>query len=411
MKCGCDAPGLMPIEQAKDMIFRAITPINVLEHCALHDALGRVLSENIVSPINVPAYDNSAMDGYAIRASDLQSTSTLKQIGKSFAGAAFMEEVNEGECVRIMTGAQIPNGSDTVVMQENTKADDLQISFTGKVKQGDAIRPAGDDIKLGSVVLQKGKRISPIDIGLLASLGINKVPVVRRLCVAVFSTGDELLAAGETAREDRIFDSNRPMLIAMLERLGASVIDLGIIADSKADIKAAFEKANNLADCVITSGGVSVGEADYTREILEEYGQIDFWKLAIKPGKPLAFGRLSDSIFFGLPGNPVSSAVTFDQIAAPALAYLAGESSPVAVPLKAVAKSAMKKRPGRTDYQRAYYYADDSGELCVTPSVSQSSGVLSGFSDSNCYAVLENVRDAVSEGESVNILPFSTLVK
>ena len=406
MNDGCDAPGLLPIEQAKSIIYRTITPISATTSCELDNALDRVLCADIISPINVPAYNNSAMDGYALRADDLAISTTLTQIGKSFAGQAFSQTINTGECVRIMTGAQIPNGADTVVMQENTRADNEKITFTHAVKKGDAIRPAGDDIKRGNVVLPKGKRISPIDIGLLASLGINCVPVYRQLKVAVFSTGDELLKAGETPREDRIFNSNSPMLVAMLKRLGAWVLDLGIIADNKKLIQEAFEYANEHVDCVITSGGVSVGEADYTREILEEYGNVDFWKLAIKPGKPLAFGRLSKSIFFGLPGNPVSCAVTFDQIATPALAYLAGQITTPAPNLHAIATCQIKKRPGRTDYQRAFYYVDDSGQLCVKIVSSQSSGVLSGFSESNCYAVLEKERGSIQAGETVTILPF-----
>lgn len=404
---GCDTPGLMPIEKAKAIIQQMIKPISEHDSCKLNEALDRILSEDVISPINVPAYDNSAMDGYALRFIDLQETDTLIQVGKSFAGNPFTHSISKGECVRIMTGAQIPNGADTVVMQENTQANSARISFTHLVNKGSAIRPEGDDIKRGSVVLPKGKRISAIDIGLLASLGISNVPVYRQLKVAVFSTGDELLSAGDAFKEGRIYDSNRPMLVAMLKRQGAIVIDLGIIADNKIQIKAAFDRANDLADCVITSGGVSVGEADYTREILEEYGKVDFWKLAIKPGKPLAFGRLSDSIFFGLPGNPVSSAVTFDQIAAPALAYFAGQASTLENTLTAIAKCSIKKRPGRTDYQRAYYYVDDNNELSVKTAASQSSGVLSGFSTSNCYAVLENERGSIQEGETVNILPFS----
>jgi molybdopterin molybdotransferase len=230
------------------------------------------------------------------------------------------------------------------------------------------------------------------------------------LKVAVFSTGDELLAVGSAPRDDRIFDTNRPMLVAMLSKLGAEVLDLGIIPDSKEKIREAFEHANQHADCVVTSGGVSVGEADYTREILEEYGNIEFWKLAIKPGKPLAFGRLSDSIFFGLPGNPVSSAVTFDQIAAPALRYLAG--CPMASPKfqPALAASEFRKRPGRTDYQRAHFFVNEQNELSVETTGSQSSGVLSCFRQSNCYAVLENERGSVAKGEIVQVLPFSRLI-
>lgn len=410
MNCGCDAPGLMPIEQANLLIQDTITPITEIVYCKLSDALDRVIAKNIISPINVPAYDNSAMDGYAINYDDYVASNTLVQVGKSFAGNKFEGSMNKGECVRIMTGAEIPEGADTVIMQENATVNGNKITFS-KASRGDAIRPAGDDIKQGAVVMQAGDRISAIDIGLLASLGFDNIPVYRKLKVAVFSTGDELLAVGTAPRSDRIFDTNRPMLVAMLSRLGAEVLDMGIIEDNKSDIKAAFERANQYADCVITSGGVSVGEADYTRDILQEYGTVDFWKLAIKPGKPLAFGRLPDSIFFGLPGNPVSAAVTFDQIAVPALACLAGCKSTTPVLLSALAMCDFKKRAGRTDYQRAHFFVNDSGQICVESSGSQSSGVLSCFSTSNCYAVLENERGRVSQGESVNVLPFSSIIR
>jgi molybdopterin molybdotransferase len=409
MKGTCDSPGLMPIEQAMQLIMDTISPFSEVTNCDINEALDRVIAQDIISPINVPAYDNSAMDGYALRYADFLTTKTLTQVGKSFAGNSFEGVIQLGQCVRIMTGAQIPEGADTVVMQENATANADQITFI-EASQGDAIRPAGDDIQKGAVVLHVGARISPIDIGLLASLGIASIPVYRQLKVAVFSTGDELLAVGSPPRDDRIFDTNRPMLVAMLSRLGAEVMDLGIIVDDKEKIRAAFEYANKHADCVVTSGGVSVGEADYTREILEEYGTIDFWKLAIKPGKPLAFGRLSDSIFFGLPGNPVSSAVTFDQIAAPALRYLAGCKVSTLQFLPAIAATPFKKRPGRTDYQRANYFVNDQGKICVATTGSQSSGVLSCFRQSNCYVVLENQRGNVAEDESVQILPFTSLI-
>nr|WP_297348595.1 gephyrin-like molybdotransferase Glp [uncultured Glaciecola sp.] len=409
MKGTCDSPGLMPIEQAMQLIMDTITPFSEVKNCHIDEALDRVIAQDIISPINVPAYDNSAMDGYALRYADFLKTKTLAQVGKSFAGNSFEGKMQLGQCVRIMTGAQIPEGADTVVMQENATANEDQITFV-EATQGDAIRPAGDDIQKGAIVLRVGARISPIDIGLLASLGIASIPVYHQLKVAVFSTGDELLAVGNPPRDDRIFDTNRPMLVAMLSRLGAKVMDLGIIVDDKEKIRAAFEYANKHADCVVTSGGVSVGEADYTREILEEYGTIDFWKLAIKPGKPLAFGRLSDSIFFGLPGNPVSSAVTFDQIAAPALRYLAGCEVSTPQFLPAIAVTSFKKRPGRTDYQRANYFVNDQGKICVATTGSQSSGVLSCFRQSNCYVVLENQRENVAVGESVQILPFTNLI-
>lgn len=409
MNSGCDTPGLMPIEQAMRIIADTISPITDITLCELGEALDRVIAKDIVSPINVPAYDNSAMDGYALRYDDYLASNILTLVGKSFAGTKFTGAMQEGECVRIMTGAEIPEGADTVVMQENAVTNDKQITFNSASK-GDAIRLAGDDIKQGATILKVGDRINAIDIGLLASLGVSSIPVYRKLRVAVFSTGDELLAAGEQPRSDRIFDTNRPMLLAMLSKMGVDTIDMGIIEDDKAQIKAAFEYANQQADCVITSGGVSVGEADYTREILEEYGNVDFWRLAIKPGKPLAFGRLPNSLFFGLPGNPVSSAVTFDQIAAPALAILAGCKIQAPMLLPAIAASIFKKRPGRTDYQRAHYFINENGQVSVETLGSQSSGVLSCFRKSNCYAVLESARGRVSAGESVHILPFSSIV-
>ena len=438
----CDAPGLMPICEAKAIIASQITSVfkntnssstttsaeDLGEPCKLQHLVDRVLAQDVVSPINVPAYDNSAMDGYAFDYDSAQANEALTLIGKSFAGDAFKGEVQAGECVRIMTGAELPQGVDTVVMQEATSSAEnnqtVQINLLSpeKVSQGANIRRAGGDIAKGEKVFSKGHKISPIDIGLLASLGVSEARVYPQITVAVFSTGDELLAPGQPARDDRIFDSNRPMLVAMLQRLGAKVIDMGIIPDNKEAIRSAFEEANGNADCVITSGGVSVGEADYTREVLEEYGDIGFWKLAIKPGKPLAFGRLPNSFFFGLPGNPVSAAVTLDQIAAPALRLLAGEvmaseesldndlgTKPLI--LKAIATESIRKRPGRTDYQRLECFTDDEGELKLRTAGSQSSGVLSSFGRSNCYAVLEQARGNVEVGETVDVLLFGPLIK
>jgi molybdopterin molybdotransferase len=410
MRSSYDAPDLMPIQSAIELIMASIKPNFETTICALGDSLDRVIAQDIISPINVPAYDNSAMDGYALNYADYLVSRTLIQVGKSFAGNSFQGELKKGECIKIMTGAEIPKGANTVVMQENARANENRITFHD-AKPADAIRPAGDDIKKGTVVFKAGCRISPIDIGLLASLGFASVPVYKRVKVAVFATGDELLAVGSPPQSNRIFDTNRPMLIAMISRLGGEVLDLGIVADSKEKIRAAFKQANEYADCVITSGGVSVGEADYTREILEEYGTIEFWKLAIKPGKPLAFGHLPNSIFFGLPGNPVSAAVTFDQIAAPAIAYLAGCNVAKSTLLPAIASSTFNKRPGRTDYQRAHYYVSDNGLLCVKTTGSQSSGVLSCFKQSNCYAVLESARGKVLEGETLHILPFTHLIQ
>lgn len=406
----CDAPGLMSVEQARQIIFQNIQPLTDRLTLPLQEILGQVLCEDIISGVDVPAFDNSAMDGYALRYADLKTTNKLKQVGKSFAGHAFERVLGQGECVRIMTGAVIPKGADTVVMQENTTAESDCISITGQVRPGEAIRATGSDIAKNSRVLKANKRLSAIDVGLLASLGIEQVEVYRKLRVAVFSSGDELVTAGREVAQGQLFDSNRPMLIAMLSQLGCEVLDLGIVPDDKALLRQAFDYADQHADCVITSGGVSVGEADYTREVLEKAGKVDFWKLAIKPGKPLAFGRLANSLFFGLPGNPVSTAVTFEHIAAPALRLMAGEIPQAKLSLVATAKRLFRKKPGRTDYQRAQCYRDEQGKLWVEAAGSQSSGVLSGFISSNCYAVLENQRGNVKAGELVSVQLFSQLL-
>ena len=286
MGCECSTDGLMPLEQAKQTIWQAVKQVTETQACALEQALGRVLGEDIVSPINVPSSDNSAMDGYALRHQDLAHGNRFRLIGKSFAGQPFAGKVGEGECVRIMTGAEIPTGADTVVIQENTQADGQQIEILVPPRAGNAIRLAGEDVGQGTKVFDSGRLLSAMDIGMLASLGVATVTVMRKLKVAVLSTGDELQCQGNDLAKGQIFDSNRPALKAMLSKLAVEILDLGIIKDDKNAIRAAFEQANADADVVISSGGVSVGEADYTKEVLQEMGKIDFWKLAIKPGKP-----------------------------------------------------------------------------------------------------------------------------
>ncbi|WP_438863328.1 molybdopterin molybdotransferase MoeA [Neptunicella sp.] len=406
----CDAPGLIPIELAMEKIWQTIQPLTDAEILPLAQSVGRVLAEDICSPIDVPGYDNSAMDGYALRIEDIGKHHKLAQIGKSFAGKPFQGSVAEGQCVRIMTGARIPHGTDAVVMQENTLADNGLIQIQTRVKPGEAIRRRGEDICQGQSVLSKGHKVSPVDIGLLASIGVIHVPVFRFVKVAIFSTGDELYQPGEILPEGCIYDSNRPALQALLQQAGMQVIDLGVIEDSPDSIRNAFLQADQQADVVITSGGVSVGEADFTREILEELGDIAFWKLAIKPGKPLAFGRLPNSYFFGLPGNPVSSMVTFHQIALPSLQLLSGKIPTQRTRLKAKASESFRKRPGRTDFQRGIYVKDNQGNLSVSPLSNQSSGVLSSFYQANCYVVLENERGHVAEGENVIIELFDSLL-
>lgn len=304
----CDAPGLMPIEEALDKLLSPIKPIQTTLSLPLAEALGYVLAEDILSPIFVPPFDNSAMDGYALRLANLENGNVLPLAGKSFAGQPFEGEWPSNTCIRIMTGAKIPEGCDAVIMQENTAETEAGIEIQqDNIKLNNNIRPTGDDIKQGDIVLSRGERLTPRDIPMIASLGVSHVTVLHKPKVAFFSTGDELKPLGQPLEDGQIYDSNRYGIKPLIEAFGCEAIDLGIIPDCPATLKETFEKAQQIADVVVTSGGVSVGEADYTKDILEELGQIGFWKLAIKPGKPFAFGELDNAWFCGLPGNPVSA--------------------------------------------------------------------------------------------------------
>ncbi|MEK2063693.1 molybdopterin molybdotransferase MoeA [Vibrio parahaemolyticus] len=405
----CDAPGLMPIEEAMDKMLSRIKPIQTTLYLPLADALGFVLAEDVLSPIHVPPFDNSAMDGYAIRIQDLEASTVLPMVGKSFAGQPFEGEWPTGTCVRIMTGAKIPEGCDAVIMQENTTVTEAGIQFNQTdVKPQNNIRPTGDDIKQGDIVLAKGARLTPRDIPMIASLGVSHVTVVRKPKVAFFSTGDELKPLGEPLEAGQIYDSNRYGIKPLIENFGCEAIDLGIIPDCPETLKATFEKAQTLADVVVTSGGVSVGEADYTKDILEQLGEIGFWKLAIKPGKPFAFGKLSTAWFCGLPGNPVSAVLTMYVLVQPMLAKLAGHTewkAPESIP--ATTKTAFKKAPGRTDYQRGIYTLED-GKFVVETTGNQSSGAFRSMSLANCFVVLERERGRVEVGETVQIQLFNS---
>ncbi|MGY3689001.1 molybdopterin molybdotransferase MoeA [Vibrio coralliilyticus] len=405
----CDAPGLMPIEDAMEQMLSPIKPIQTTLQLPLAEAIGYVLAEDILSPIFVPPFDNSAMDGYAIRIADLTNNNVLPLAGKSFAGQPFEGEWPKGTCVRIMTGAQIPEGCDAVIMQENTEQIEQGVQFNQTdVKPQNNIRPTGDDIRKDDVVLPKGARLTARDIPMIATLGISHVTVVRKPRVAFFSTGDELKPLGESLEAGQIYDSNRYGIKPLIENFGCEPVDLGIIPDCPEELKATFEKAQTLADVVVTSGGVSVGEADYTKDILEELGQIGFWKLAIKPGKPFAFGKLSTAWFCGLPGNPVSAVLTMYVLVQPMLAKLAGHTewkAPESIP--ATTRTAFKKAPGRTDYQRGFYTIED-GKFVVETTGNQSSGAFRSMSLANCFVVLERERGRVEVGETVNIQLFNS---
>ncbi|WP_025565587.1 molybdopterin molybdotransferase MoeA [Psychromonas sp. SP041] len=414
MSC-CNAKGLMPLADALEAMQEALSIVCDKITLPLSDALGFTLCEDIVSQKNVPPFNNSAMDGYALHADDLKNCSVnnpvkLTLVGKSFAGVPFNGEVETGCCIRIMTGALIPDSLNCVVMQEQCLAEGALITFSHAPEVNNNVRFAGEDLSIGQQVLQKGHKLTPRDIPLLASLGIANVDVYRKLKVAVLSSGDELKSLGETLQQGEIYDSNRYSIMALLSRLNVEVIDFGIIKDDYALIKESMIKADQLADVVITSGGVSVGEADFIKEVLNEIGEIGFWKLAIKPGKPFAFGKLQNSVFFGLPGNPVSAIVTLYQLAVPAMAKMSGELIKPALRLNAICSDALFKAPGRTDFQRGTYSTNEQGQLIVSTTGNQGSGVFSSMSQSNCFIILEQDRGSVAIGETVVIEPYSPLM-
>lgn len=408
----CSAPGLISLEQALNSLISHIKVVTETEKVLLEESLDRVIAEDIISPINVPSHDNSAMDGYALRFKDLKNTEVLPLGGRSFAGHPFTGTIPANHCIRIMTGASIPEGADCVIMQEHTETCEQGIRFVKKpAKAGSNIRKAGEDIAEGNTVLKTGNKIKPQDIGLLASLGIVEVPVYRRLKVAVFSTGDELKLPGESLGHGNIYDSNRFVVKAMLSRMNIDILDFGKIPDDMDQLRETFLEADQKADAVITSGGVSVGDADYTKDILDDLGETGFWKLAIKPGKPFAFGVLPNSYFFGLPGNPVSATVTFQQLAAPALRHMMNQPLPEPTELRLTSQTDLKKHPGRRDFQRGILVKNEQGELEVTSTGNQGSGILSSMSMANCYMVIPEETGNIEAGDTVNVQLFDELLK
>ena len=399
-------PNSMPVDQARLLIRQFLAPIGGTLRVPIRSALNRVLAEDIVSPVNVPAHRNSAMDGWAVRFADLKADgeSVLGEIGASFAGKPFGKAINAGECVRIMTGGVVPEGADCVVMQERAKANDKQISIAPGQKLGQNLRHAGEDLKAGAIALPKGHSVRPAELGLIASLGIGEVSVYRPLRVAFFSTGDELRSIGSTLQEGQIYDSNRYTLYGMLTQLGCEAYDIGVVADDPVLIENAFGEASKIADVVITSGGVSVGEADFVKQMLNKLGEVLFWKIAMKPGRPLAYGKIGNAHFFGLPGNPVSVMVTFYQFVRDALLVLMGRSNIEPYPsLKALCTSPIKKAPGRTEFQRGILSQDVQGNWSVKVTGDQGSGILKSMSDANCFIILSQSQGNIKPGAMVDV--------
>jgi molybdopterin molybdotransferase len=399
-------PNSMPVAKAREVIARFLQPVTATERLSVRAALGRVLAEDVVSPLNVPAHDNSAMDGYAVRFADLKGDgeATLKVTGTAFAGAPFQGAVKAGECVRIMTGGVVPTGADTIVMQEHVKAAQDRVTIGPGHKKGQSLRRAGEDLAAGQVALKRGLPLRPAEVGLISSLGIGEVTVYRRLRVAFFSTGDELVSIGTQPKEGQIFDSNRYTIHGMLTRLGCEVLDMGVVRDDPKLLEKAFHDAAAAADVVITSGGVSVGEADFVKDLLNKLGEVVFWKIAMKPGRPLAYGKIGHAHFFGLPGNPVSVMVTFYQFVRDALLKLSGRDPVLPLPtFKVPCVSSLKKAPGRTEFQRGVLERDSHGTWSVRVTGEQGSGILRSMSEANCFIILPDTQGNVASGTLVEV--------
>jgi molybdopterin molybdotransferase len=411
-ECGTDihAVKALTVEQARQRILAAVEPVAGVEKLALRSALGRILAEDVYSPIDVPSHTNSAVDGYAFSSTDLstQGTTKLHVIGTSWAGRPYRGRIAAGECARIMTGAVVPMGADTVAMQEHVQTEGDSIGIEAGIQPGENVRAAGEDLARGQLALTRGKQIMPPELGLLASLGQAEVAVCRRLRVAFFSTGDELRSIGQPLAQGEIYDSNRYTLFGMLTRLGVDVIDMGVVRDERNAIEHAFLEAAANADAVITSGGVSVGEADYVKETLERLGEINFWQIAMKPGRPLAYGRVRGTTFFGLPGNPVSVMVTFYQFVEQALRRMMGQNDahPATATFRVRCLSHLHKRPGRTEFQRGILERDAAGELVVRATGQQGSGILHSMSAGNCFVILPRDSAGVEPGTLVDVQPF-----
>lgn len=379
-----------------------------IETVATMRCLNRVLAEDICSAIDVPGYDNSAMDGYAMRSEDLPMSGnrSLTIVATIYAGKPIDQTIQPGECARIMTGAAMPPGCDTVVMQEHVTLEGQCIEIEAGHTAGQNVRHAGEDIQCGATVLAAGKRIGPAEMGLIASVGVAEVKVLRRVRVAFFSTGDELVGVGQALKAGQIYDSNRYTLFAQLSKLDADIIDMGVIPDQPQTVEQAFADASKQADILITTGGVSVGDADYVKTTLEKLGTVSFWKIAMKPGRPLAFGHIGDCRFFGLPGNPVSSMVTFMQFVLPAIRQAAGEAVSKPLQLEAVCLSDLRKRPGRMEFQRAFAHWDDEKGLVVSSTGKQDSHLLTSMSRSNAFILLPTESRGVNAGEKVLVQLF-----
>ncbi|EPU7920723.1 TPA: bifunctional molybdopterin-guanine dinucleotide biosynthesis adaptor protein MobB/molybdopterin molybdotransferase MoeA [Vibrio parahaemolyticus] len=404
--CDTLSPAFLSVVQGQEKILSLVNTVSEIEACKIENAYGRVLAEDIISPVNVPQYTNSAMDGYAIRSDDVDRSS-YQIVAEVMAGHAYDQPLEVGQAVKIMTGAPTPRNGDTVVMREQASQEGDKVTFNGaNIKAGQNVRQAGEDLAIGSDVFTVGTRLASPEMGMIASLGFGEANVFRKLKVAVFSTGDEVQAPGTEQKANSIYDSNRFTIMGMLEKLGCEILDFGILEDNEQLMIEALENASAQADVVMTSGGVSVGDADYIKLALDKLGQIDFWRINMRPGRPLAFGQINNKPFFGLPGNPVAVMVSFINFVEPALRKMQGEQGWKPLKVNAIATENLRSRQGRTEFSRGIYELDDTGRLTVRTTGKQGSGILRSMSEANCLIEISPAIDTVKAGESVTIIPL-----
>ncbi len=404
--CDTLSPAFLSVVQGQEKVLSLVNTVSEIEACKIENAYGRVLAEDIISPVNVPQYTNSAMDGYAIRSDDVDRDS-YQVVAEVMAGHAYDQPLEVGQAVKIMTGAPTPRNGDTVVMREQASQEGDKVTFNGAhIKAGQNVRQAGEDLAIGSDVFTAGTRLASPEMGMIASLGFGEANVFRKLKVAVFSTGDEVQAPGTEQKANSIYDSNRFTIMGMLEKLGCEILDFGILEDNEQLMIEALENASAQADVVMTSGGVSVGDADYIKLALDKLGQIDFWRINMRPGRPLAFGQINNKPFFGLPGNPVAVMVSFINFVEPALRKMQGEQGWKPLKVNAIATENLRSRQGRTEFSRGIYELDDTGRLTVRTTGKQGSGILRSMSEANCLIEISPAIDTVKAGESVTIIPL-----
>ncbi|HCE1828989.1 TPA: bifunctional molybdopterin-guanine dinucleotide biosynthesis adaptor protein MobB/molybdopterin molybdotransferase MoeA [Vibrio parahaemolyticus] len=404
--CDTLSPAFLSVVQGQEKILSLVNTVSEIEACKIENAYGRVLAEDIISPVNVPQYTNSAMDGYAIRSDDVDRDS-YQVVAEVMAGHAYDQPLEVGQAVKIMTGAPTPLNGDTVVMREQASQEGDKVTFDdANIKAGQNVRQAGEDLAIGSDVFTAGTRLASPEMGMIASLGFGEANVFRKLKVAVFSTGDEVQAPGTEQKANSIYDSNRFTIMGMLEKLGCEILDFGILEDNEQLMIEALENASAQADVVMTSGGVSVGDADYIKIALDKLGQIDFWRINMRPGRPLAFGQINNKPFFGLPGNPVAVMVSFINFVEPALRKMQGEQGWKPLKVNAIATENLRSRQGRTEFSRGIYELDDTGRLTVRTTGKQGSGILRSMSEANCLIEISPAIDTVKAGESVTIIPL-----